>query len=107
LVCIIESNMKNRKKAAKQLKHLQSIYGSYSSEKTAYSSVEDNQSSVSTGSLSGGLAIGNSKYAIVKKDLVFLLILIAIIIAILFSLNYLAETTSFGIWMTNLVGKIL
>jgi hypothetical protein len=95
--------MKNRKKAQKQLRHLQSIYDKSAMGESGLDGFVASESSA-TG---GVLTMKQNKYSVVRRDLVFLLVLIVIMVAILFTLNYLAETTSFGTWLNGLVGKIL
>ena len=55
--------------------------------------------------------LASSKYAAkhitIKKDLVFLSILIVFMVALLFALNYLITTTSFGDWVSNFISKLI
>lgn len=91
--------MKKYKKTAKQWQQLQSIYGRLAD--NSVDTVINSDTNIS------GESTVSVQHQIIKRDLLALLILIAVMVAVLFLLNYLAETTSFGIWMTNLVGKIL
>ncbi|MBU1082949.1 hypothetical protein KKE14_00700 [Patescibacteria group bacterium] len=96
--------MKNNKKSAKQLRHLQAIYNP---SKDGGGVSSDSGNTPVSSSAEGVLTMKQDKYTIVRKDLIFLIILIVVIIGILFTLNYLIQTTSFGDWMNRLVGKII
>ena len=48
-----------------------------------------------------------AKHITIKKDLIFLSVLIVIMVALLFALNYFVATTSFGTWLSSLIGGII
>jgi len=48
-----------------------------------------------------------TKHIATKQDLLFLVILIVIMVALLFALNYFVATTSFGTWLSSLISGVI
>jgi len=47
------------------------------------------------------------KHAMIRHDLITLLIVAALMLAALFALNYLVDHTILGAWLTQAVGKVI
>lgn len=98
--------MAKKNKKHREANRLQSLYQQTSD---ISSTVEVAKSETQSEEASEFLA--STKYAAkhitIKKDLIFLSILIVAMVALLFALNYLVATTSFGTWLTNLMGVII
>jgi len=96
---------KKFRKSAKEIGRLQNLYQLDSNQPKE--SVKPVSKLASNNSESDNMhIIGNRqtvKHAVIKQDLVFVSILIVVMIALLFGLNYLATTTNFGAWLAGLV----
>ena len=98
--------MAKKNKKHREANRLQNLYKKTSD---TSSTTDDVKSEESTDESSEFLASAKyaAKHITIKKDLMFLSILIVIMVALLFALNYFVATTSFGTWLTNLIGGII
>ncbi len=99
---------KKSKKSAKEIERLQNLYQLDSNQpkesiKPVNKLASDNSTPDSVHIIGNRQTI---KHAVIKQDLAFVTILIVIMIALLFGLNYLTATTGFGGWLAGLAGQI-
>ncbi len=98
--------MAKKNKKHREIDRLQNLYQATSN---TSSTVEDVKSETKPDESSEFLA--STKYAAkhitIKKDLMFLAVLIVVMVVLLFALNYFVATTSFGDWIFNLISGII
>jgi len=99
---------KKFKKSAKEIERLQNLY-QLDSDKPKESVNVVNKTAFNSSQSDNASLISNQqtvKHMAIKQDLIFLSVLIIVMMALLFGLNYLAATTSFGNWLASLVGHL-
>lgn len=96
---------KKFKKTAKEIQRLSGLYQQTSQPIGVASPIIDMASGqAAEGTLA---AAHNQKHAIIRRDLITLLIVAILMLAALFALNYLVDNTVVGTWLTKVVGKII
>mgnify|MGYP001068818209 CR=1 FL=1 len=96
---------KKIKKAAKELQRLQQMYGNTAKpdEQPKVSIDKEIENTEPTGEI----AIARlTKYQLIKRDLIFLLILVVIMIAVLIGINYVLASTGLGMVLIKLLARI-
>lgn len=99
---------KKDKKASKEIERLQALYRQQSAEVIPAEPRVDIKEPVPepTVAASETKIVPVGPHAIVRRDLIFLSVLIVIMMAVLFALNYLAATTNFGDVIIRLFGGV-
>ena len=100
---------KKFKKTAKEIQRLSGLYQQTSQpigmpSVPVASAVGANPASMAVGTLASAHA---QKHAIIRRDLISLLIVASIMLIILFALNYLIDHTSLEGILTQMVGRII
>ncbi|MBU1092739.1 hypothetical protein KJ836_03690 [Patescibacteria group bacterium] len=92
---------KKLKKTAKEIERLSGLYKS-DNQSIGVSPIE------TIDNASGILATAHAKkHAIIRHDLISLLIIAFIMLVALFALNYFVDNTSLGATLTNIIGKLI
>jgi len=96
---------KKFKKTAKEIQRLSGLYQQTSQPIGVATPIID---SASGQAAEGTLAAAhNQKHAIIRRDLITLLIVAAIMLVALFALNYLVDNTAVGTWLNQMVSKFI
>ena len=96
---------KKFKKAAKEIQRLSGLYQQKSQQIGVATPVID---AVSGQAAEGTLAAAHiQKHAIIRRDLITLLIVAAIMVVALFALNYAVDHTIVGTWLNQVVSKFI
>lgn len=97
---------KKFKKTAKEIQRLSGLYQQTNQPiGVAVAPVVD---PVSGQAAEGTLAAAhNQKHAIIRRDLITLLVVAVIMLMALFALNYLVDNTAVGTWLNQVVSKII
>ena len=82
------------KKTAKELERLQTLYQSDDTKETV------KQSTPVASNVSNTVTI--ARHAAIKKELVFLVVLIIVMLALLFAVNYWASSNDLSGWISNI-----
>lgn len=101
---------KKFKKTAKELQRLSSLYQSTNQQPIGVAPVSVTVAAPGANEepAVGTLAAAHmQKHAIIRRDLITLLIVALLMLAALFALNYLVDNTIVGTWLTQVVGKII
>ena len=98
--------MSRKNKKNREFDRLQNLYQPASNTSSTIESIESETKSEEASEF-----LASTKYATkhitIKQDLIFLSVLIVIMVALLFTLNYFVATTNFGTWLSNLIGGII
>lgn len=93
---------KKFKKTAREIERLSGLY-QHTSQPIGMATV-----TATAGGASGILATAHTKkHAIIRHDLITLLIVAFVMLVALFALNYFVDNTSLGTTLTNLISKVI
>lgn len=100
---------KKFRKTARELQRLSNLYQQQTSQQIGVAPVVvATATGVADSPAEGTLAAAHmQKHAIIRRDLITLLIVAILMLAALFALNYLVDNTAVGTWLTKVVGKII
>ncbi|MEA1909735.1 MAG: hypothetical protein U9M89_01800 [Patescibacteria group bacterium] len=98
---------KKTKHKAKELERLRQVYDQASTSTSSDKTIEVNQEIGTVVPAEGTIAnMYSKKYKMIKKDLGFLVVLLILMLAILFALNYTFAQTGWGDALVSFIAKI-